>query len=47
VAAIAKAVAVAVSATSLAKPEKNALAEKDANKKIPSKFEGIFLCLVG
>jgi hypothetical protein len=42
VAAIAKAVAAVVSATSLAKPEKNAPAEKDANKKIPSNFEGIF-----
>ena len=41
--AIAKAVAAAVSAISLVKPEKNALTEKNANKKIPSNFEGIFL----
>jgi len=43
VVAIAKAVAAVVSATSLVKPEKNALAEKDANKKSPRISRGFFL----
>jgi hypothetical protein len=43
VVAIAKAVAAVVSATSLVKPEKNALAEKDANKKSPRNSRGFFL----
>jgi hypothetical protein len=46
VVAIAKAVAaVVVSATSLVKPEKNAPAEKDANKKSPRNSRGFF-CLI-
>jgi len=41
--AIAKAVAAVVSEISLVKPGKNALAEKDANKKSPRNSRGFFL----